>query len=131
MINLSHPYFLEFTTDILILQGDYTSKGKENLTYCSNHSPNHKNSSQAVNMSSIPSFLSHLDLPDPVEYGMKAATLITKVISLFYIFGLLATFAAIVLSALCVHRHMIHSNQLGLLRFATLGCAFVSIYRSL
>ena len=77
-------------------------------------------------MSSIPSFLSHLDLPDPVEYGMKAATLITKVISLFYIFGLLATFAALVLSALCVHRHMIHSNKLGLLRFATLGCACVS-----
>ena len=78
-------------------------------------------------MSSIPSFLSHLDLPDPVEYGMKAATIITKVISLFYIFGLLATFAALVLSALCVHRHMIHSNKLGLLRFATLGCASVSV----
>lgn len=107
-------------------EGDYMSNRKENITYCSNHSPNHKNSSQSVNVSSIPSFLSHLDLPDPVEYGMKAATLITKVISLFYIFGLLATFAALVLSALCVHRHIIHSDQMGLLRFATLGCAFVS-----
>ena len=78
--------------------GDYTKDRKENLTYCSNHRPDKLHNNTAVNKTmDIFDFIHDIDLPDPVSFGMKAIALITKVISAFYILGIIFTFTTLLL----------------------------------
>ena len=83
--------------------GNYTKRGEENVTYCSNHRPdklrNHTSGNQTMD---IFDFIEGIDLPDPVSFGMKAIALITKVISAFYILGIIFTFTTLTISLIIV-----------------------------
>ena len=80
-------------------QGNYTTKGKKNITYCSNGKPDHRHNKTTEHDSSPLSFIKNLHLPDPVGLGMEAITLISKIIAAFYILGIMATFTALMTSA--------------------------------
>ncbi|CAL8581584.1 hypothetical protein XPA_007273 [Xanthoria parietina] len=95
---------------LIYCQGNYTAKGKEVLTYCSNGKPNDKygaDSNKTANGTIAKAddddplhFIKNLHLPDPIEYGLKALTLLTKIIAAFYVVGLIALFLSLVSAAL-------------------------------
>ncbi|KAL8840325.1 MAG: hypothetical protein Q9170_001409 [Blastenia crenularia] len=128
-------------------EGNYTVKGKEKLTYCSNGKPNNKYNRMAANgtVAKIDAgeddnplnFVKNLHLPDPVEYALKALTLLTKIISAFFIVGLIALFFSLVSAAMTVPGYFAPPTALiggggkrTILRWATLastGCAFFTL----
>ena len=125
-------------------EGNYTAKGKENVTFCSNHKPNNKyNSTTAGNSSNAKgnndpfAFIEDLHLPDPAEYGLKALTLLTKVISTFYIVGIIALFFSLLSSGLTIPAYFAPPTAIAkgggkrtLLRWASLlssSCAFFTL----
>ena len=90
-------------------EGNYTSKGKKEVTFCSNHKPDNKyNTNNTANGTAAKTsddpfaFIENLHLPDPVEYALKALTLLGKIISAFYIVGIIALFATLVSSAMTI-----------------------------
>lgn len=101
-------------------EGNYTEKGKKNVTFCSNHKPDNNktsNSSTANNgtlplpsMDSAFTFLNNLHLPDPIEYAFKAMTLIGKIISAFYIVALISLFCSLVASACLIPAYFAPPN---------------------
>ena len=127
-------------------EGQYTGKGNENLTYCSNHKPNKKNNSTtATGNGTITgvvddplAFIENLHLPDPVEYALEALTLLAKVISAFYIVGIISLFISLLSAALIIPTYFAPPNAIvgggakrKLLRWATLassGCAFFTLF---
>ncbi|KAI4190725.1 MAG: hypothetical protein L6R41_000587 [Letrouitia leprolyta] len=126
-------------------EGNYTAKGKEKLTYCSNGKPNNKynknmttNGTLAKEDDNPLNFVKNLHLPDPIEYGFKALTLLTKIISAFFIVGLIALFFSLVSTAMTIPLYFAPpTSSVGggeskqtILRWATLasiGCAFFTL----
>ena len=126
-------------------EGNYTVKGKEKLTYCSNHKPNNKYNSNTTTANATASkdddnplaFIKTLHLPDPAEYGLKALTLLAKIISVFYIVGIFCLFFSLVSAALTIPAYFAPPAIIGggggkqaLLRWATLAftaCAFFTL----
>ncbi|KAL8830626.1 MAG: hypothetical protein Q9191_001327 [Dirinaria sp. TL-2023a] len=131
-------------------EGNYTAKGKENVMYCSNGKPNNKynstttggngkgNATVATGDENPLAFIETLHLPDPAEYALKALTLLAKIISAFYIVGLILVFFALVAAALTIPAYFApptaliggKSSKNTLLRWATLGlsaCAFFTL----
>ncbi|KAL8685386.1 MAG: hypothetical protein Q9218_007792, partial [Villophora microphyllina] len=124
-------------------QGNYTAKGKETLTYCSNGKPNHKynttaNGTTAKTDDNPLDLIKTLHLPDPLEYALKALTLVTKIISAFFIVGIIALFFALISAALTIPSYFTPPTALiggggkkALLRWATLAstaCAFFTLF---
>ena len=127
-------------------EGKYTAKGKENLTYCSNHKPNNKyNSTTATGNGTITgggdnplAFIETLHLPDPVEFALKALTLLAKIISAFYIVGIISLFISLLSAALTIPTYFAPPSAIvgggakrTLLRWVTLassGCAFFTLF---
>ncbi|KAL8940342.1 MAG: hypothetical protein Q9216_002854 [Gyalolechia sp. 2 TL-2023] len=129
-------------------EGNYTAKGKEKLTYCSNGKPNNKYNTLNANGTASGNstlagksltddnplkVLQNLHLPDPIEYAFKALTLLTKIISAFYIVGIIANFLTLVSAVLTIPAYfappsptaLISGGKSGkrtLLRWATLAC---------
>ncbi|KAL8709016.1 MAG: hypothetical protein Q9220_006225 [cf. Caloplaca sp. 1 TL-2023] len=128
-------------------EGNYTAKGKQNLTYCSNGKPNDKhvepkaNGTTAANSTTATktltddnplNVLKSLHLPDPIEYAFKALTLLTKIISAFYIVGTITLFLSLVSAALTIPAYFAppsipipgreRSGKRTLLRWTTLAC---------
>lgn len=94
-------------------EGNYTAKGKEKVTYCSNGKPNNKyNKNMTVANGTLAksdpeddnplNFVKNLHLPDPIEYAFKALTLLTKIISAFFIVGLIALFFSLVSAGMTI-----------------------------
>ena len=125
-------------------EGNYTAKGKENITFCSNHKPNNKYNFNTTGNATITkgdnnplAFLESLHLPDPIEYGLKALTLLAKIISAFYIVGTITVFITLVSSALTIPLYFAPPNPFGkgggkrtLLRWLSLAsssCAFFTL----
>ncbi|KAI4118631.1 MAG: hypothetical protein LQ345_001360 [Seirophora villosa] len=123
-------------------QGNYTAKGKEVLTYCSNGKPNNKYGTASNNKTANGTlaqgpvaddddplhFIKNLHLPDPIEYGLKALTLLTKIIAAFYVVALIALFFSLVSAAFtlpaCFAPPAVLSGKGGnasMLRWATLA----------
>lgn len=126
-------------------EGKYTAKGEENLTYCSNHRPNNKyNFTSASRNGTVVkgddnplAFIETLHLPDPADYALKALTLMAKIISAFYIVGIISLFLSLVSAAMTIPAYFGPPTAIAggggkrtLLRWATLvsnGCAFFSL----
>ncbi|KAL8777779.1 MAG: hypothetical protein Q9194_002362 [Teloschistes cf. exilis] len=130
-------------------QGNYTGKGEEKLTDCSNGKPNSKYNTttngtiaakkDAADDDNPLETIKNLHLPDPVEYALKALTLLTKIISAFFIVGIIAIFFSLVSAALTIPAYFAPptalmgggSGKRTILRWATLGataCAFSTLF---
>ncbi|KAI4242959.1 MAG: hypothetical protein LQ352_007136 [Teloschistes flavicans] len=124
-------------------QGNYTANGKERLTDCSNGNPNSSKYNATTTNGTTAKInaaddnnpfntIKILHLPDPVGYGLKAVTLITKIISAFFIVGLIALFFSLVSTALTIPAYFAPptsftgagggSGKRTLLRWVTLAC---------
>ncbi|KAL9598706.1 MAG: hypothetical protein Q9219_004319 [cf. Caloplaca sp. 3 TL-2023] len=127
-------------------EGNYTAKGKEKLTYCSNGKPNNKYNTLIANGTATKngtiagksvtdddnplSLLRNLHLPDPVEYAFKALTLLTKIISAFYIVGLITLALSLISAGLTIPGYFAPPTALvggkggkrSILRWVTLAC---------
>ena len=125
-------------------EGNYTAKGKKDVTFCSNQKPNNKynattkgNASASTSDDNPLAFIETLHLPDPAEYGLKALTLLTKIISAFYIVGLISLVFSLVSSAFTIPLYFAPPTFVGgggskrtLLRWATLlttSCSFFTL----
>ena len=127
-------------------EGNYTAKGKENVIYCSNGKPNNKynstttseNGTVAKNDNNPLAFIETLHLPDPAEYALKALTLLAKIISAFYIVGIISLFFSLVAAALTIPAYFAPPTAVvggggakrKLVRWATLAfsaCAFFTL----
>lgn len=75
-------------------------------------------------------FIKDLQLPDPVGFGMKAITLISKIIAAFYILGIIATFVTLILSALALFRTLSNPVSGGgtLARLANLAFSAIAFF---
>lgn len=113
-----------------MLQGNYTTGGKENLTYCSNGKPNTSHNATEKHDDSPLQFMKNLQLPDPIGFGMKAITLISKIIAAFYILGIIATFMTLILSALSLFRTLTNPAREGgtLARLANLAFSTIAFF---
>ncbi|KAL6719059.1 hypothetical protein ACLMJK_003294 [Lecanora helva] len=96
----------EFYTAHLLTycEGNYTTKGEQNITYCSNGSPDHRhNETGQEHPNNTPlAFIENLHLPDPLGLGMSAVGLVYKLIAAFYILGIIATFSTLLISTLAL-----------------------------
>ena len=108
---------------------------KENITYCSNHKPNHlhNTTNSTVNNNDPFAFIEDLHLPDPVAFAMKAITLLSKIIAAIYIIGIIAIFFSLIASAMLIPAALTSTSKGGLLRWGSLMCslgAFLSLLLS-
>lgn len=116
-------------------EGNYTAKGKENITFCSNHKPNNKyNATGNGTLAKITkgddnplAIIASLHFPDPAEYAVKALTLLANIISAFYIVGIIALVCSLVSAGLMIPLYFAPPNPLGggskrtILRWASLA----------
>ncbi|KAG8532947.1 uncharacterized protein KY384_002825 [Bacidia gigantensis] len=107
--------------------GRYTKTSSQNITFCSNHKPNHKynvsTSTTTANSSHTAddpfAFITNLHFPDPVDFAMKAITLLSKIIAALYIVALILVFLSLLTSALTIPP----TSKSNMLRYATLASA--------
>jgi hypothetical protein len=125
-------------------EGNYTANDKETLVFCSNHKPNNKYNSTTTSENRIIAkgnnndplaWIKTFHLPDPVEYALIALTLLAKIISAFYVVGIISLFSSLVCAVLIMSAYVATptatargaSKQM-LLRWATLAFSVCALF---
>ena len=131
-LNIQEFYLAHLLT---YCSGQYTTgdkHSKENITYCSNHKPNHKpNASTLTNATKDDdpfAFVETLHLPDPVAFAMKAITLLSNIIAAIYIVGIIATFSSLIASGLLIPAALSSASRGSFLRWVNLASSLGAFF---
>ena len=139
---IQHLHIQDFYVAHLMVfcEGNYTAKGKQNLTYCSNHKVNTKyNATGQQKQESLDNplaFLENLHLPDPIDFALHALTFLAKITSAFYFVAIFCLIVTIVSTAMTIPGYFRPPSITGgsgksrLLRYVTLAsgvCAFFTL----
>ncbi|KAL8788309.1 MAG: hypothetical protein Q9195_007365 [Heterodermia aff. obscurata] len=125
---------------LVFCEGNYTAKGKQNLTYCSNGKVHTKYNAtgqeKEESMDNPLAFLESLHLPDPIDFALHALTFLAKITSAFYFVGIFFILVSIVSAAMTIPGYFRPPTITGgggksrLLRYVTLAsgvCAFFTL----
>ena len=120
-------------------EGNYTAKGGQNLTYCSNGKVDKKYNATGTEQTEAENplaFLENLHLPDPIDFALHALTFLAKITSAFYFIGIFFILVSVVSTALLIPSYFKPPSIAGgsgksrLLQIVTVGsgaCAFFSL----
>lgn len=117
-LNIQDVYLAHLLT---YCSGEFTTKGKQNITYCSNNKPGRNlNATISTHKPTEPfAFISDLHLPDPISFGMKAVTLLSKIIAAIYIIGIISIFVCLVASGFLIPTAITSMSKGSKLRLAS------------
>ena len=139
---IEHLHIQDFYVAHLLVfcEGNYTAKGKQNLTYCSNGKVNTKyNATGQQKKESLDdplAFLENLHIPDPIDFALHALTFLAKITSAFYFVAIFCIIVSIISAGMTLPGYFQPPSITGgsgksrILRIVTLAsgvCAFFTL----